>query len=300
MRNKWICLFVFCTIIILVGCSGKTDVKSDSSGKEATTITETSLSPTPTPIPMPEQVIIANGDVTIGMLFDDYFVIDNLHQSLLALKYNYQPSDVNIANEEWSSSDESVATVDEKGILTPVGLGECEITLHVSDGLTNGASDTISVVVKDGYTQFDEETYPSYDELFEYAENNLKTDSGGKYSYSIYKDTDNYKESKDGFDFTTDSICFFGGRGNDFYYQPYDKSVLADYDYRTNTFYIGKKNDLVMIMFKDRIDIFTNEYFFRVVDYNCDGFDAEAQFLVEMGFPNLAAYFNMHGWEYVD
>lgn len=82
MRNKWICLFVFCTIIILVGCSGKTDVKSDSSGKEATTITETYLSPTPTPIPMPEQVIIANGDVTIGMLFDDYFVIDNLHQSL--------------------------------------------------------------------------------------------------------------------------------------------------------------------------------------------------------------------------
>ena len=44
-------------------------------------------------------------------------------------------------------------------IHRPIGLWECEITLRVSDGLTNGASDTISVVVKDGYTQFDEETY---------------------------------------------------------------------------------------------------------------------------------------------
>lgn len=94
-----------------------------------------------------------------------YYLVDCEHMDTLDLTYNYQPRDVNIAVEEWSSSDESVATVDSNGKVTPVGYGECEISLHVTDGLTDGAYTSINVTVQDGIIQMEDYDIPSYDQL---------------------------------------------------------------------------------------------------------------------------------------
>lgn len=56
------------------------------------------------------------------------------------------PENATIQDIEWSSSDESIATVDDKGTLTTVGVGRCTISAKTTDG--SEKSTQISVVVE--------------------------------------------------------------------------------------------------------------------------------------------------------
>ena len=51
-------------------------------------------------------------------------------------------------NIEWVSSDESVATVDENGLVTSVGFGKCTITARATDGTGKKASCAVTVQKK--------------------------------------------------------------------------------------------------------------------------------------------------------
>ena len=162
--NKAISIVVILSFSLsMISCSSN----SSQSGTSAqTTSATTTAAPTPTPIPAcPEEAIIIGGDVVFGLMFDDFYQVNCENGDSIELEYNYQPRDVNIAIEEWSSSDESVATVSNSGVVTPVGMGECEITLHITDGLSDGAYATVNVSVESGIVQIDNQTLPTYDEL---------------------------------------------------------------------------------------------------------------------------------------
>ncbi len=58
----------------------------------------------------------------------------------------FMPEDVTSEELTWKSSDESVATVDENGIVTIVGWGDCEITATTTDGSNLKASHTINAI----------------------------------------------------------------------------------------------------------------------------------------------------------
>lgn len=147
----------------MISCSSN----SNQLGTPAqTTSATTTVAPSPTPVPAcPEQVLIVQGDIVFGQISEDYYLVNCEHVDTVDLEYNIQPRDVNIAVEEWSSSDESIATVSSSGKVTPVGYGECEIVLHVSDGLSDGATTSINVTVQDGIVHLDDIGLPSYEEL---------------------------------------------------------------------------------------------------------------------------------------
>ena len=63
-----------------------------------------------------------------------------------SLNYEITPSYATNQNVTWSSSDESVATVDSNGLVTAVGAGEAIITVTTED---RGYTDTCSVVVSE-------------------------------------------------------------------------------------------------------------------------------------------------------
>ncbi|MCR4688695.1 MAG: hypothetical protein K5745_03985 [Saccharofermentans sp.] len=142
--------------------------------------------PTPTPEPgLPDKVIIADGDLTF-LKINDIFLLENQPKYYMTLQYNYQPGDVAIAVEEWSSSDESVATISDKGKLEPVGVGECEISLHVTDGLTDGAYTSITVTVEDGVTTLENTSWPDYDTLLSIAKDYFSESDLDIYDASFY------------------------------------------------------------------------------------------------------------------
>ncbi len=60
------------------------------------------------------------------------------------LSYEYSPSNASNPEVEWSSSDTSIATVDENGLVTAVGQGTCTITV-TSSYYVHSASATITV-----------------------------------------------------------------------------------------------------------------------------------------------------------
>ena len=51
-----------------------------------------------------------------------------LGQTPYQLKYHFLPDDATLTNLDWHSVDEAVAIVDANGVVTPVGVGDCEIT----------------------------------------------------------------------------------------------------------------------------------------------------------------------------
>lgn len=174
-------------VLLLGACSSD---KEETSVTPTTTTSEaTTVEPTPTPTPnCPDQVIIANGDIEFGQIIDGYYLVDCDHADTVDLAYNIQPRDVNVAVEEWSSSDETVATVSGSGTVTPIGYGECEITLHVSDGLSDGATTSIHVTVQDGIIEIEDLVIPSYEELKTNIENTYGSSNMlyTSYSYGMY------------------------------------------------------------------------------------------------------------------
>ena len=63
--------------------------------------------------------------------------LDKTTKPTISLKDNVKitPADAKVTSLDWSSSDPSVATVDQNGTVTAVGNGECEITVRYSDTL---------------------------------------------------------------------------------------------------------------------------------------------------------------------
>ncbi|MDE6811731.1 MAG: leucine-rich repeat protein, partial [Muribaculaceae bacterium] len=61
-----------------------------------------------------------------------------------------EPDDATILQLNWSSSDESIATVDQQGGVTALSVGECIITAHTTDGSNLQAECIVIVTSKTG------------------------------------------------------------------------------------------------------------------------------------------------------
>ena len=61
------------------------------------------------------------------------------------------PDDATDATLQWTSSDESIATVDEDGLVTPVSAGECEITAATIDGSNLSATCKVTIIEITGF-----------------------------------------------------------------------------------------------------------------------------------------------------
>ena len=62
----------------------------------------------------------------------------------MTLKVTFTPDDTTETTVMWSSSDETVATVDENGVVTAVGPGTATITATTLNGLTATCEVTVS------------------------------------------------------------------------------------------------------------------------------------------------------------
>ena len=288
MRKCTLIFLLTVLIVFAVSCSNeKTEPVSNISEVQ----TETTVSPTPTPDPYPKEVLISNGDITIDRVIDGFFFFDGVRQNNIELKYNYQPRDVNIAEEVWTSSDDSVAKVSDKGIVTPVGLGTCTIDLHVSDGLSDGAYTSITVVVEDGIKQIPGE-YPSYDTIFSYAENNLKGNAD-RYSY----DTDeNYNDTDDGFYYNKGDLSLMcSNKDSQFFFEyKFDEENMSQFDSSWDPHYFGEMDGMRIVVSSYRIDFYCDEYHFIAMGYDNSDLSSCFPLLMDIGFPNIADYFD---WE---
>lgn len=73
----------------------------------------------------------------------------------LALRVDIMPEDATLPEVTWSSSDKSVASVDETGMLTAAGAGKCIIQCTAADG--SGKYDTAEVEVLADHTSEDDQ-----------------------------------------------------------------------------------------------------------------------------------------------
>lgn len=78
-----------------------------------------------------------------NITFTNKKVTLKMGQNPVRLKYVVKPKRSKNRKPSWSSNDESVVTVDDKGYVTPVAVGKAEITAT----LPNGAEDTCEITV---------------------------------------------------------------------------------------------------------------------------------------------------------
>lgn len=240
-----------------VSCS--TNDSQSVASTQATSST-TTATPTPTPVPAcPDQAIIIGGDIVFGLLFEGFYQVNYENGNSIALEYNYQPRDVNIAVEEWSSSDESVATVSNSGVVTPVGMGECEITLHITDGLSDGAYATINVTVQDGVIPIDNQDLPSYDELRANLESLYGADNVEV--YETFFSNLSYRIDTD-----PDAPFIYCNNSMDDLYRdfPYEALVRGE----NRKYIVCQNDDYVLIIEEAGITLRSDEYLLGIVVYN--------------------------------
>lgn len=81
----------------------------------------------------------------------------------ITLAPSYEPADASEPVFRWSSSDPSVAAVDDKGVVTPVGYGRASIRIEALDGSDLVAESTVTVNgVRDRNYYSGEEYYKKY------------------------------------------------------------------------------------------------------------------------------------------
>lgn len=97
---------------------------------------------TPEPTPVPTQAPLVNS-VAITYLSNDMPGFTQYVDDKVQLDVAFYPIN-NELTPEWSSSDESVATVDQTGLVTLVGSGNCVISVTVAD-----KTDTCDVISRD-------------------------------------------------------------------------------------------------------------------------------------------------------
>ena len=73
-----------------------------------------------------------------------------VEEDVLQLTATVLPDETTVKTVEWSTSDETVATVDEQGLVTAVAPGTVIITVSTTDGSDLSATCTITVSPKVG------------------------------------------------------------------------------------------------------------------------------------------------------
>jgi hypothetical protein len=130
---------------------------------------------------------------SISLSQDDMIMF---RDSSIVLNATLYPENVSFPNLIWSSSNDSVATVDENGIVTAVSLGSAVITCYVNDG--SGVTDSCNVLVDREFVDLGLPSgllwatmnvgaeYPEdYGDYFAWGETEPHSDS--IYTYDIYK-----------------------------------------------------------------------------------------------------------------
>ncbi len=163
-----------------------------------------------------------DAELTVFSLFDDTLYDDNLDMvrgNTDAFSVYCDPWYAAPETLKWSSSDESVATVDDFGTITAVGLGEATITVkaETKDGSFE-YSGTVTVVMPQAdllayYSYEDEETFeykyhwvtfPSYDDDIKTV-TQLTKDSTDEYKTAEYIDGYAYTFTYPAFDYETET-----------------------------------------------------------------------------------------------
>lgn len=114
--------------------------QSDTLTPDAAATAVPTATPEPTPEPTPVQQVTSVGITYLGYDQPGFtqYVGDKVQLDVAFYPIN------NELTPEWSSSDESVATVDQTGMVTLVGPGTCVITVTVAD-----KSDTCDVISRE-------------------------------------------------------------------------------------------------------------------------------------------------------
>ena len=277
MKKSISLLLILCMASALGSCSSNDSAaKAETTPPIVTTTAEPTPTPSPTPTPIPacpDQAIIIGGDVVFGLLFDDFYQVNYTNGDSIALEYNYQPRDVIIAVEEWSSSDESVATVSSSGVVTPVGMGECEITLHISDGLSDGTYTSINVIVQDGMINIENYDLPSYDEILINMENVYGADS-----LSISATTFSNYPAWEGTDY--EGAFVYCSNPSDSLYQ--DISIEESIQATTAKYVVCRNDIFVLMIFENGIELRSDEYEFGILIMD-GGFEEAIEIAESMG-----------------
>ncbi|MDY0010484.1 MAG: Ig-like domain-containing protein [Candidatus Izemoplasmatales bacterium] len=140
---KRILSFLLITVAVLVfaACNGTTtEPTTDVTTLAPTTVAPTTVAPT-TEVPTTEPVALTALQI-IGNVEDYYFIDDEIQLGVM-----FTPVNATNKSVTWSSSDETVATVDQTGLVVCVGVGTTTITVAANSNPTIKAE--IEIVVAD-------------------------------------------------------------------------------------------------------------------------------------------------------
>lgn len=144
-----LCVIAFLVLMIIIliakGCTkdkskDSGDKKKSDTKPQTTIVTTTAPSTESTTAPSTQTTSDINQN-TSGFKLDRYSVYLNVGESEMPLVKEY-PAGLSEADERWSSSDTSIATVNEWGNITAVSAGECYVTLK------SAADETQEVQIK--------------------------------------------------------------------------------------------------------------------------------------------------------
>jgi phosphoribosylformylglycinamidine (FGAM) synthase PurS component len=132
-------------------------------------------------------VIIESGDVqSVTMICDNYSI--STGDSML-IDPTFNPIDGQVDNMTWESSDTSVISVDKNGIITGKSVGTADITVRISDTIT----DTKTFTVEKGVTKYGTEFTTSRDFALSEIDpaGSVTVESGGYFEGLNFIFTDN-------------------------------------------------------------------------------------------------------------
>ncbi|MCD8187688.1 MAG: D-alanyl-D-alanine carboxypeptidase family protein [Ruminococcus sp.] len=138
-------IFILGIILIAHSCSSDGDSNSDATPKATQPITVVTTAVATEPVQTTTTIVPSTFDVELS---DTIFYLEIGDTDISYI--NAYPDGSAEANEDWSSSDESVATVDSVGHITAVGAGECYITLTFDNNTSVYAEVKVVVTDPDG------------------------------------------------------------------------------------------------------------------------------------------------------
>ena len=142
-----ICVVVAMIAVISVGVNSRTEDSADAAERQGS-LPDVDVETTPVPVPTPSPSPSPTPAPTVTSVQITYMGVDKEDfqepaGSQVQLEANWYPATVE-ATVVWSSSDDSIATVDENGLVTVVSsTGTCEIYATVG-----GVSDTCVVYTR--------------------------------------------------------------------------------------------------------------------------------------------------------
>ena len=130
---KKIFVFLICLAMVVTACAcgvttAGTNTQSDSTGSGSTDSSGNTTTVYPTEISLPTVATMVAGDT-------------------LSLSVSYLPTDTTVKNVTWESSDASVLTVDETGLMTALKSGEAVVTA-TAQGENETVTSSCAVTVK--------------------------------------------------------------------------------------------------------------------------------------------------------